>query len=221
MPAKSSENDQRTDGSQDCKCGKETLDCLTHPSTPDKWTAFMRDSLAKTLALLENRQAYLREPDQVFTEKSCVSLAWFDQNNSTWKTYQQSFLTDSEPYLETWPRWGMTQDGSAYAHPMSERRITETDGFAYVPTPDTRNDRGANKLETIRTKLERGSRAHLGQLNNYVVWVLGERHGKLNPEWIESLMMFPIGHTGLKDWVTPKSRCKPPLHTDSLEENNG
>jgi hypothetical protein len=97
----------------------------------------MRDSLAKTLALLENRQAYMREPDQVFTEKSCGSLAWYDQSSSSWKTYQQSLVTDWEPYSETWPRWGMTQGGSAYAHPMSERRITETDGLHW-PTPDTR-----------------------------------------------------------------------------------
>jgi hypothetical protein len=45
--------------------------------------------------------------------------------------------------------------------------------------------------------------------------------GKLNPNWVEWLMGFPIGFTDSKDWVTPKSRCKPPLHTDSLEENNG
>ena len=130
-PAKSSENEQQTDGFPDCKCGKGTLDCSIHPSTPEKWTAYMRDSLAKTLALLESRQVYLREPDQVFTAKSCASLAWYDQSSCSWRTYQQSLVTDWEPYLETWPRWGMTVGGSAYAHPMSERRITETDGFCW------------------------------------------------------------------------------------------
>lgn len=135
MPAKSLENEYQTDGSPVCECGKGTLDCLIHPSTPGKWTAFMQVSLAKTLALLESRQAYLREPDQVFTEKSCGSLAWYDQSSSSWKTYQQSLVTDWEPYSETWPRWGMTQGGFAYAHPMSERRITETDG-SYWPTPN-------------------------------------------------------------------------------------
>jgi hypothetical protein len=107
---------------------------LIHPSTPDKWIAFMRGSLARTLASLESRQVYLRAPDQVFTEKSCVSLASFDRDSCSWKTYQQSLVTGWEPFSETWPRWGMTQGGSAYAHPMSERRITETDGF-YLPTP--------------------------------------------------------------------------------------
>jgi hypothetical protein len=94
----------------------------------------MRDSLARTLALLESRQAYLKEPDQVFTEKSCVLLASLDRDTCSWRTLQQSFLTDSEPFSQTWPRWGMTQGGYAYAHPMSERRITVTDG-GYLPTP--------------------------------------------------------------------------------------
>jgi hypothetical protein len=134
-PAKSLENEQQTDGSLACECGKGTLDCLIHPSTPESWTAFMQVSLAKILALLENRQAYMREPDQVFTEKSCGSLAWYDQSSSSWKTYQQSLVTGWEPYSETWPRWGMTQGGSAYVHPMSERRITETDGSYSLPTP--------------------------------------------------------------------------------------
>ena len=134
-PAKSFESDQKKDGSPVCKCGKGTSDCSIHPSTPESWTAFMQASLAKTLALLESKQEYLREPDQVFTAKSCASLAWFDRDTCSWRTYQQSFLTDSEPFSETWPRWGMTRDGYAYAHPMSERRITETGGSYSLPTP--------------------------------------------------------------------------------------
>lgn len=134
-PAKSSENELPMDGSPACECGKGTFDCLIHPSTPEAWTAFMRDSLAKTLALLESRQVYLREPDQVFTAKSSASLAWYDQDSCSWKTYQQSLVTGWEPYSETWPRWGMTVGGSAFVHPMSERRITETGGSHWLPTP--------------------------------------------------------------------------------------
>jgi hypothetical protein len=129
----------------------------------------MQDSLAKTLASLESKQAFLREPDQVFTAKSCASLAWYDQSSCSWRTYQQSFLTDSEPYSETWPRWGMTQGGSAFAHPMSERRITETDGsyLPAIPTPCAGDWRGAAKLETLNRKLDQGLRGHMGQLSNW------------------------------------------------------
>ena len=135
MPAKSLENEPQMDGFPTCQCGKGMSVCLIHPNTRESWIASMQDSLAKTLASLGNRQAYMREPDQVFTAKSCASLAWYDQSSCSWRTYQQSFLSDSEPYSETWPRWGMTAGGSAYAHPMSERRITEIDGSVWLGTP--------------------------------------------------------------------------------------
>jgi hypothetical protein len=135
-PVRFSENEAQTDGSLTCQCGKGTFDCSIHPSTPVAWIAFMQDSLAKTLALLENKQVYKKEPDQGFTEKSCVSLAWYDPATCSWKTYQRSLVTDWEPYSETWPRWGMTRGTCAYAHPMSERRITEIDGLLFA-TPNT------------------------------------------------------------------------------------
>jgi len=121
----------------------------------------MRDSLARTLALLESRQVYLREPEVAFTAKSSELLAWFDRDTCSWKTYQQSLVTDSEPYSQTWPRWGMTVDGCAYAHPMSERRTSEIGGF-YWPTPAARDHFQANTIDHLLT----GN--HLGQLANMV-----------------------------------------------------
>jgi hypothetical protein len=149
-PAKSSESELPMDGSPACECMKGMSACSTHPSTPEAWIASMRDSLARTLASLESRQVYLREPDQVFTEKSCASLAWFDQSSSSWKTYQQSLVTGWEQYSETWPRWGMTAGGSAYAHPMSERRITETDGSHWLPTPTATANQMAPSMQKHR-----------------------------------------------------------------------
>jgi hypothetical protein len=145
-PAESFENVPQMDGFPVCECGKEMSDCSIHPSTPAAWIASMRDSLARTLVSLESRQAYLREPDQVFTEKSCALLTRYDRDTYSWRTLQQSFLTDSEPYSETWPRWGMTRDGAAYAHPMSERRITGIDGGVWqTPVADDSIERKTGK----------------------------------------------------------------------------
>jgi DNA (cytosine-5)-methyltransferase 1 len=191
MPAKSSENGQQTDGSPVCECGKGTFNCLIHPNTPEKWTAFMQDSLAKTLALLENRQAYMREPDQVFTEKSCGSLAWYDQSSSSWKTYQQSLVTDWEPYSETWPRWGMTQGGSAYAHPMSERRITETDGLHW-PTPDTRGFVNEGNLSMLAKMCD----------NKEEMFAMGHRAAASKKE---KFWPTPRANTAMASTITPES----------------
>ena len=136
--AESCVNEPQTDGSLSCQCGKGTLDCSIHPSTPDEWIASMRDSLVKILASLESRPDLGKALAADFTEKFCESLAWYDRDTCSWKTYQQSFLTGWGAYSETWPRWGMTVDGSAFAHPMSALRIGAIDGSAsQYATPNT------------------------------------------------------------------------------------
>jgi hypothetical protein len=51
-------------------------------------------------------------------------------------------------------------------------------------------------------------------------WAVEKDGGRLNPRWVEHLMGFPIGFTALKDWVTPKSRFKPPQPTDFLGDSD-
>lgn len=242
-PAKSSENAPQTDGSPTCRCGRETLGCSIHPSTPDEWIASMQASLARTLALLESKRVLVREPEAGFTEKSCVSLAWYDQDSSSWKTYQRSLVTDWEPYSETWPRWGMTRAGSAYAHPMSERRITETDGLLFA-APNTMDSLPPKSPEALHREatVTRPGRSQPSNLRDQVtqMWptptahnskegaypaeyerktptLAAEAGGKLNPLWVEWLMGFPIGFTDSKVWAMPKSRSKRQQPGDCLE----
>lgn len=136
-PAKSLEKEQQTDGFPICTCGKEMSGCLIHPNTPDEWIAFMRVSLAKILASPEIRQGLAKKREAVYTVKSSASLGWFDPNTSTWKTSQQSFLTDSEQSLPIWPRSGMTRNGYVFELPIVARRTIGIGGGVW-PTPDTR-----------------------------------------------------------------------------------
>ena len=189
---KSCENEQQTDGSPACKCGKGMFDCSIHPSTPEAWTAFMQDSLAKTLVSLANKQESLKELDQVFTEKYCVLLASLDRDSCSWKMSPQLRATDLTRYSKTWPSWGMTQDGSAYAHRMSGRITTGTDG-SYLPTPTRHNGQeGGYPGEGRRRSPPLG-------------WVLG---GKINPQFTEWMMGWPIGYTALEQSETVKSLSK-------------
>lgn len=94
------------------------------------FVAGSRSDLAKILAALESKPDLEKALAAGFTEKSCESLAWYDQDTCSWKTCQQSFLTGWEPYSETWPRWGMIAAGVAYAHPMSALRTGAIDGGA-------------------------------------------------------------------------------------------
>lgn len=243
-PAKSLENEQQKDGSLTCQCGKEMSACLIHPSTPEEWVASMRDSLARILALPENKQGLAKKHVVASTVKSSASLGWFDPVTCSWKTSQQSFLTDLEQYLETWPRSGMTQSGYAYELPIVGRITLEIDG-GYLPTPTVSSGAqvawnktpgqtvGTTLAGYVRywpTPLARDSRTVRGgartanslgtePLITQVAEVEGLEDGALNPDWVEWLMGFPIGFSASKDWAVRKSRSKPPLPGNSLGEN--
>jgi hypothetical protein len=209
--AKSCENEPQTDGSLTCQCGKGTLGCLIHPNTPAEWIAFMQDSLAKTLALLESKQVYKKEPDQGFTEKSCVSLAWYDRATCSWKTYQRSLVTDWEPYSETWPRWGMTQGGSAYAHPTSEHGTTAIDGSAWLPTI------GANEFRGTSKKRYRGSDEFRGAKMCEGLRTCATDPTYLHPLFGEYAMGFPSTWTELKESEMLKRPSRQQQHGDYSE----
>jgi hypothetical protein len=206
MPAKSSENAPQTDGSQTCECGKGMCECLILPTTPDKWIASMQDFLAKTLALLESKPELVKALDQGYTERFYASLAWYDQNSCSWKTYQRSLVTDWEPYLETWPRWGSMRNGVAYEHQMLGHHITETDG-GYLPTPSGTSNHGKNH---VSGRLDEWG----GSSNPWRGTEIGKVHCAAFEEWMLGL---PFKWTELTEYETPKSHSKQPQPTTCSE----
>jgi hypothetical protein len=116
----------------------------------------MQDSLARTLASLESRQVLAKEPGQGFTGKSCELLAVLDQDTSSWKMWPLLSAKALKKYSKTWPKWGMTQDGSAFVHPMSERRITETDGLHWPTLRTTGITGGSGSREMMQSKVMNG-----------------------------------------------------------------
>ena len=144
--AESCASEPQTDGFRICTCTREMFGCSIHPNTPAQWIASQRDSLARMSATLERELVSAKAPEAGFTAKSCALLGQYDRATCSWKTSQQSFLC-SEPSLVTWPRWGMTVAGVAYAHPQSERRIIGTAGGASElwPTPHMNCHTGAGE----------------------------------------------------------------------------
>ena len=274
-PPNASAPEQRTDGSPGCECTTEMCGCSIHPNTPGEWIASMRDSLVRIFRSPVLAQA-LTESEAAYGPKSCGSLANYDRESCSWKTAQQSLLAASEEYSETWPSWGMTQDGVFYPLPVLVPRTYALDGGALqgIPTPSAQ-EAGAIDPANVKGELKPNSRVYSKKtgkhmqvtLNRYVgLWPTptksdgtgGPGHsgragglnlrtavqfptptasntkanhmrgadkgktresrsygttGQLNPDWVEWLMGWPIGHTELKHWETGKSRSKLPQPT--------
>ena len=83
------------------------------------------------------------ESDQDSGQKWHGLLAKFDPATCSWKTAQCSLFEDSEPSLETWPRWGSMRNGACWVRPTLAHR-TSGNASGLWPTPVADGDRTTN-----------------------------------------------------------------------------
>jgi hypothetical protein len=198
----------------------------------------MRDSLARIFQQQDSKKEFQKEQDQDFTGKYCESLTWYDHESSSWKTWQQSFITGWEQFLGTWPSEGLMLDGVVYGRLTLEQATEEIDGGSLLPTPTVcgnHNKVGASKTSgdgLVTALLKRQEFPTPNAFQGKAVGRLDELGGSgnkfrktdvgkqlLSPLFVEELMNFPIGFTGLKHSETPKSRSKQQSHGNYLEES--
>jgi hypothetical protein len=163
-------------------------------------TSFVEAFRVRTLAPLGKEPESLAK-NQASGEKWRGLLAKYCRDSCSWRTAQPSLIEDSEPYSETWPKWGTMQNGVAYRR---ERWGQITDGnesgcLATLPTPTCHNAKEGNyPAERLRkTPL---LATHVG--------------GRIHPQFTEWMMAWPIGHTDLGPLET--GRFQQWLHTHSL-----
>lgn len=106
----------------------------------------------------------------------------------------------------TWPRAGMTRNGSAYRQPPLVPPISVT-ASSYLPTPQAANGPylDVTPIANWETKQKGGLRPSGASIGTSLLWCheFVTEHlrtgGVLNPEWIEVLMGFPTTWTELPD----------------------
>ena len=156
------------------------------------------DFLAKT-SVLQEKEMDLTEKDQDFGKKCFASFAKYDQNSCSWKTLQISLLGDLEPFLETWPRWGLMQDGECSELETLAQNTRETESGLW-PTPTTPTGGGnVGGSGAYRNAIKRGT--HIPH--------------SINPNLYEWLMGWPIGWTALEPLVMGKSQFVQQQHGES------
>jgi hypothetical protein len=139
---------------------------------------------------------------RVFGPSTPDSFANFDRDTSSWRTSQLSLLEDSGVFSETWPRAGMTRNGTAFRlRPLAP--LTGGTGSGLLPTPTVVAERlptpTAGDAKSARNatagRRDPDSKHHAGTTLSDVAYQAG---GSLNPTWVEWLMGFPLGWTDLE-----------------------
>lgn len=174
------------------------------------------DSPAPTYPQREEAQV-LTERNLGFGEKWPALLAKFDPVSYSWKTAQCSLFADLEQSLETWPRWGSMRNGECFQRRNSAHLTSESESGLW-PTPDAScGRRGWCRViaEQVRSgSKKRKSGATIGSCLAWEPRLLEDyRPGmRLNPDWLEWLMGWPIAHTELLPSGTDRFREWRRLH---------
>jgi hypothetical protein len=158
-------------------------------------------SLART-SLLRAVESAWTASEADFIGNSTDSLEKSNLDLYFSKTSQQlelAGLTSSRSHL---PSSGMICAGRLY-RPLKLAPSTFVNDGSYLPTP-TSCDYGKNNGRNSPQARDRWSLtvlARRGQLP-------GHPAGRLNPEWIEQAMAYPIGWSAIADWAMPLSRSR-------------
>jgi hypothetical protein len=118
----------------------------SQPTEPNhiQQTLFAEDFHAPTSQSLEGAKASRRLQGLVSGSNSSQPYAWFDQNTSSWKTYQRSLITEWTLYSENFTRQGTMQNGAVFQAALLGLATKEIDG-GLLPTPLASDpDRKAN-----------------------------------------------------------------------------
>jgi hypothetical protein len=208
-----------------------TCEPLTGNLGAELLTWFLEDSHARTYPLQDvetDWTVHIVDSGGRWRE----SLARYDPDTHSLKTAQLSLVEDWAGCSVTLPRSGLMLDGQCWELPMLGR-ITREIEYGFLPTP-VAMDAGSGRFNTSIGGKPRPTMALMARkdlwptpnamlatsdLNfrvsgdgrrkpNKLGWAVGmylkQKHGDLNPQWVEWLMGWPIGHTDLKPLATVK-----------------
>ena len=173
----------------------QTLPLPGLPPTESPPTLFVEDSRALTLAMrVGGSDLTANVPASIHTESELLTK--YDPITSSWKTSQLCLDGDLQEFLGTWPRSGMTRNGTAYRLPTLAESTSGTE-YGLLPTPAAREGRDWSKAK-ILARLDRGGCVARRICNLSSTLRLSEEIVGLNPCFAEWMMGYPEKWTDLK-----------------------
>lgn len=190
--------DKTTEHSQLSRFGM-TCELLMESRGEELLTWFRAGFLVKTSVQQEEEQV-LKVTEVDSGQRWQGSFVKYSPDSSSWKTAQCSLLGDSELFSETWPQWGSMRNGACYLRQIAVPLICDNESGSWA-TPTASMDKKArgNPLKNAQDTMKRGFSLSLPEQVAMRQFQDGvTENGQLNPEWVEWLMGWTIGHTGLK-----------------------
>jgi DNA (cytosine-5)-methyltransferase 1 len=168
--------DKMTDFSRVSRFGM-TFKPLTENRGEELLTSYLAAFHAKT-SVPQEKALELTENGQECGEKWHASFTKYDLDSSSWKTHQCSLLGDLEPFLETWPQWGLMRNGECWEQRTLEQTIRGTESglsekWATPTTMDKLPPKSEQALhkEAKQVRLGRSKPANLrDQVSNMQNW---------------------------------------------------
>ena len=180
-----------------------TCKLLTEDLGKELLTLYLAGFRAKTLAHQE------KELEFMVSEVDCgqkwhASFAKWSQDSLSWKTHQCSLLGGFVEFSETWPKWGLMQDGECWELPDLGLTMSATESGSLLPTPTAHNSKeGAYPAEYTRNT------------PTLATWV----GGKIHPNFTEWMMGWPLDWTDLKPLEMGKFQSWRQQHSIYCQDN--
>jgi hypothetical protein len=177
-----------------CSRSGTTRELLTGDPGVERWISSLPDSRASLSALPESGAG--KATNGTCGRRRREYWARWDRDSRCWKMFPALFETIiSARSLETWQTSGLMRGGMLSRQRSAARPISGR-GCGYLPTPSARDWKSSNaSVETM----QRNARP----LNEVVT---GGHGGRLNPDWVEWLMGWPVGWTALEQLGTDRCR---------------
>jgi hypothetical protein len=129
---------------------------LTADRGEELLTLYLEAFRAKT-SVQQGKEPESPEPDQDSGEKWRGSFVKYDPDSASWRTHQCSLAGDLEPFLETWPQWGLMRNGECWEQQTLAHLIIETESGSsvWIGTPTaTMSERSEKFASGVSTPAE-------------------------------------------------------------------
>ena len=148
-------------------------------------------------------------------EKWRASFTKYDPDSRSWKTHQCSLLEDLEPFLETWPQWGLMRNGECWEQQTLVQTIKGTESGLLQdkwPTPTVMDSITRSKESWEKAQFRPRQGKNLIKLGDIQYWPTprscSAMAATITPEsaWNEKRNPNLETIVGQRMWPSPKTR---------------